>query len=225
MRWCSSCLLFTLGSMPTKEYFFTSKFNSIMFTSQVIGNLAADAEVKQSNGNEFVSFTVYHSEKFTTASGEQKERTQRVSCALNGNGGNLLPYLKKGVKVYVSGRTETKTYSSPKERAILAGVNLFVDRIELVGGSAEDVPRQLVVPDTGVLVSVHKCYYVTLDDLKANGITNTLWSQAGKQFLVDSNGFVTPIQEPQQPAAEEQQPAAEEQQSAAEKQDSSSKNK
>lgn len=182
-----------------------------MFTSQVIGNLAADAEVKQSNGNQFVSFTVYHSEKFTTASGEQKERTQRVSCALNGDGGNLLAYLKKGVKVFVSGRTETKTYSSPKERAILAGVNLFVDRIELVGGSAEDVPRQLVVPDTGALVSVHKCYYVTIEDIKANGITNMLWSQNGRNFLVDSNGFIMPVQQQPQAEAEQQQPATGEQ--------------
>lgn len=174
-----------------------------MLVSNVIGNLAADAEVKEANGKKFVSFTVYHSEKFTTASGEQKERTQRVSCALNGDGGSLLQYLKKGVKVFVSGRSELRTYSSPTQRAIVAGLNLSVDRVELCGGSSEDVPRELVVPDSGLVLPVKKAYFIPLDELKKNGEPKVLYSlYGGSMFNVDNNGFVYPATNQQQAEAE-----------------------
>lgn len=162
-----------------------------MLVFNAIGNLAADAEVRDANGRKFVSFVVYHSEKFVTAGGEERERVQRVSCALNGDGGKLLPFLRKGVKVFVSGRGSTNVYSSPKERAMVAGVNIAVDHVELCGGSSDEVPRQLFTTD-GVAVDVHKAYFIEKNVLKELKCTQLI-AERGGMFNVDKVGFVTPM--------------------------------
>ena len=80
-----------------------------MIKLSIIGNLGADAEVKNHNGKEFVSFRVAHTDRFTQ-DGQTKETTTWVSCILNGNGGNLLPYLKKGTKVFCHGDFSIRLY-------------------------------------------------------------------------------------------------------------------
>ena len=68
-----------------------------MLNFNVIGNLAADAEVKNFSSGDWVTFRVAHN--FKDADG--KDRTQWVSCMLKGSGGKLLDYLKKGQLVFV----------------------------------------------------------------------------------------------------------------------------
>lgn len=101
-----------------------------MLRLQVIGNLGADAEKKEANGRAFVSFRVAHSEKRADGT----EVTTWVACAMNGDGGRVFEYLKKGVKVWVEGRPRIRTYSSPKTHQIEAGIDLSVDTLELCGG-------------------------------------------------------------------------------------------
>ena len=109
-----------------------------MIKLEVIGNLGADAEVKVYNGNKFVSFRVAHTDKWVDRqTGVISTQTTWVSCSLNGDGGGLTPYLKKGTKVFVRGTPNLVTYSSPTTRKIETGVNLFVRDIELCGGHQE----------------------------------------------------------------------------------------
>lgn len=110
-----------------------------MLNLQIIGNLGADAERRETNGRAFITFRVAHSEKRNDV-----ERTTWVSCVLNGDGGNLAQYLVKGAKVFVSGRAQLKTYSSPKTHQIEAGLDLNVDRIELCGGRADALTKESV---------------------------------------------------------------------------------
>ena len=110
-----------------------------MLILQVIGNLGADAERRETNGRTFVSFRVAHSEKRNDV-----ERTTWVSCVLNGDGGLLAQYLVKGTKVFVSGRVSLKTFSSPKTHQIEAGLDLNVDRIELCGGRDAKLSKESV---------------------------------------------------------------------------------
>ena len=70
-----------------------------MLQLEIIGNLGADAQVMTSNGKPFVSFNVAHTERWQGEDGVKHEQTQWVSGALNGDGGNLLQYLKKGTTV------------------------------------------------------------------------------------------------------------------------------
>lgn len=109
-----------------------------MIKMEIIGNLGADAEVKVYNGNKFVSFRVAHSDKWVDQqTGVISTQTTWVSCSLNGDGGGLTPYLKKGTKVFVRGTPNFVTYSSPKTHKFETGVNLFVREIELCGGHQE----------------------------------------------------------------------------------------
>lgn len=109
-----------------------------MIKMEIIGNLGADAEVKVYNGNKFVSFRVAHTDKWVDQqSGVISTQTTWVSCSLNGDGGGLTPYLKKGTKVFVRGTPNFVVYSSPKTHKMETGVNLFVREVELCGGHQE----------------------------------------------------------------------------------------
>lgn len=170
-----------------------------MLQFTVIGNLGADAQVKEDNGKKFVSFNVAHTDRWTDAEGVVHSSTSWVSCALNGDGGRLLEYLKKGKTVYVTGRGSTRVYSSEKERRMVAGVNISVDRLELIGGSADEVPRELY-DSNGAMVRVYKVYCLdpmVREDMKAKGCYPvTLQSVRGMHFALDEHGFIMPIQEP-----------------------------
>lgn len=109
-----------------------------MIKMEIIGNLGADAEVKVYNGNKFVSFRVAHTDKWVDQqTGVISTQTTWVSCSLNGDGGGLTPYLKKGTKVFVRGTPNFVIYSSPKTHKMETGVNLFIREVELCGGHQE----------------------------------------------------------------------------------------
>lgn len=160
-----------------------------MIKLQVIGNLGADAQVINSNGNEFVSFRVAHSDSYTR-DGQKFERSLWIDCALNGNGGNLLQYLKKGAKVFVDGYPTFRIYDSAQARCKMVGVQISVKSIELCGGSNDPVPGELSTTE-GEVISVLKCFYTSEE--KVHG--QTLLDRNMKPFDVDENGFITPRHE------------------------------
>ena len=110
-----------------------------MIKVEIIGNLGADAQLQVYNGNKYVSFRIANTDSWTDkATGEIKKSTQWVSCTLNGDGGALAQYLKKGTKVFVRGNAQFVIFSSAKSRQMEVGVNLFVREIELCGGQKEN---------------------------------------------------------------------------------------
>lgn len=116
-----------------------------MIKVEIIGNLGADAQLQVYNGNKYVSFRIANTDSWTDkATGEIKKSTQWVSCTLNGDGGALTPYLKKGTKVFVRGNAQFVVFSSAKSHQMEVGVNLFVREIELCGGNKENeqTPQQ-----------------------------------------------------------------------------------
>lgn len=169
---------------------------------QVIGNLGADAQVKNENGKQFVSFNVADSQRWTDANGEAHESTIWVGCALSGDGGNLLQYLKKGTMVFVEGRMKTRVYSSEKARAMVAGIDLSVRHVELLGGRPDEIPSRLFTT-SGQMVAVTKHYWT--QDASVYG--QTLYDKSATPFTIDANGWVSRVQpEPQpEPTAAEQQ--------------------
>lgn len=167
-----------------------------MLKIAVIGNLGSDARIEESNGHKFVSFNVAHNDRFQDANGAVHESITWVSCALNGDGGKLLPFLVKGRQVYVEGKGSTRVYSSPTLRRMVAGLNIAVDRIELIGGQVDAVPRSLVDGD-GALHTVNKAYYLAQEDAKSLGAKKdapvTLNATDGRMFSVDYNGWISPV--------------------------------
>lgn len=166
-----------------------------MLQVNLIGNLGGNAEVKAADGREFVTFRVAHNESYTDSNGQKVDRTQWIDCTMNCNGGRpaILPYLLAGTMVYVVGSMTTRVYSSAKDRCMKAGVTIHVQRIELLGGQSDPIPKRLY-DQNGVQVDVTKFYHVEskgqeLRDLKGN------------VFVSDANGWVQP--KPHEDAAPE----------------------
>lgn len=174
-----------------------------MFRASIIGNLGADAHIEQNNGRPFVSFNVAHNDRYTREDGTQVERQQWISCALNGDGGKLLPFLTKGRAVYVEGRCSVRVYSSEKERRMVAGVNISVDHVELIGGQSDIVPSRLF-DEQGVMHNVSKSYWI--NEIEATAVLSgkpsaTLMTPSGQRFTLTPPCWIAP-EVTQQPVAD-----------------------
>jgi len=83
---------------------------------EFIGHLGKDPEPRTANGTKVVSLSIGVTRKWKDASGEKKEATEWVRCNVwgsskgDGLAGVAEKYLKKGSKVYVAGRMETRKY-------------------------------------------------------------------------------------------------------------------
>lgn len=162
-----------------------------MFKTICVGNLGADCVTKEENGKKFTTFRVAHSERWTDAAGSQHESTQWIDCIMNDRP-KVCDYLLKGTTVYVSGNTRLRCYSSEKARGFVAGVTIQVQSIELIGGKSDPVPARLY-DSAGVMHDVIKFYHVDPTALSQPILMN----QQGKQFAVDDNGWVLPMEQVQ----------------------------
>lgn len=166
----------------------------------VIGNLGSDAQFKNENGSEFVKFNVAETRRWKGQDNVDHEETIWNSCIMNGRQEKLLPYLVKGTKVCVIGRASTRVYSSPKERRMVAGININVDRVELIGTQPDAVPRRIVTQD-GELVNVAKFFAIDPSIAEKNGakkgVPAIFYDEKGGSYLVDANGLVAPQKTPE----------------------------
>ena len=120
-----------------------------MFKIEVIGNLGADAETRVSNGATYVAFRVAHTVKSVDMqTGEVVRVAVWVSCSKAGECTNLMPFLRKGAKVFVRGNAQLKVYTGHDGKQH-AGINLFVHELELCGSQVGDAPS-VVSDDKGV---------------------------------------------------------------------------
>lgn len=163
-----------------------------MLQVTLIGNLGGNAEIKAADGREFVTFRVAHNESYKDAGGNRVDRTQWIDCTMSCDNGRpaVLPYLVAGTMVCVMGSMSTRVYSSEKDRCMKAGVTIHVQRLELLGGQSDVVPRRLYDKD-GVQVDVTKFYFVPVKGC-------TLMDPRGRLYNVDKKGWVSP----QNPAPE-----------------------
>lgn len=167
-----------------------------MLKVEIIGNLGADAEIKESNGSKFVVMRVAHTSKYTDQNGQPHESTTWVDVTLSNVESKVIPYLKAGTKVFVRGNGDLRVYSSPKERCMKAGLSVSALEIELCGGSSELVPRELIVPETGALIKVNKFYQTDLDTsgFKKDD-TQQIMDKQGRYYTVIKGGWVAPTPE------------------------------
>lgn len=158
-----------------------------MIKMQIIGNLGADAQVYSENGSKFVKLSIADTVRRKKADGSTEEKTTWVSATINGDGGELLQYLTKGTKIFAAGDARVKTFHSDKQRALVAGIDLFIRDIQLISVNREDVPRDLYDIE-GKAFAITKWYY-------CNETRNqSLYSRNGEEFFIDPNGWVTPVQ-------------------------------
>lgn len=100
----------------------------MLYRLDIMGNIVTDAEVKTSqSGNEFVAFRVAVNEYM----GDEKKTTFfDVSYAKN----NVLPYLKAGQRVYISGKPSLGA-SLGKDGKAYHNAHIYARDLELLGSS------------------------------------------------------------------------------------------
>ncbi len=121
-----------------------------MLVSEIIGNIGADAEIKNFGGKKYVSFSVAHSDYTKDQIGNKIEQTTWVSILWYGDGGGLFQYLKKGVKVFVRGRQRVKLYTDRNGITQFA-INVNATEVILCGmrGESDNAPKSSVgLPQT-----------------------------------------------------------------------------
>lgn len=172
-----------------------------MLKVEVIGNIGADAEKKNGNGGEFIAFRVASTFKYKTQDGKEVENTDWIDVTLSNPDSKVIPFLKRGEKVFVRGTARLRVYSSPKDRCMKAGLTIMAQEIELVGGIRDDVPRELVVPEDGTLTKVSKYYMCDINTAKwKKDESHELYDRQGNLYQVVKGGWVAPVQEPDQAA-------------------------
>lgn len=101
---------------------------------QFIGHLGADPEVRTTQGgNKIANLRIAVSEKWKDRNGEQKERTEWVTVAIFSEGlvGVVERFLRKGSKVYISGKMSTRKWQDQ------SGNDRFSTEIVLQGFDAK----------------------------------------------------------------------------------------
>ena len=167
-----------------------------MLKVELIGNLGADCEIKESNGSKFVTMRVAHTNKYKKEDGSEVEQTTWVDVTMNNSDSKVIPFLKAGVKVFVRGNASLRVYSSQKDRCMKAGLTINAVEVELCGGMSELVPKQLVVPETGALVDVKNYYQADIDTSKfKKDDAGYLNDTKGNRYLLVKGGWVTPFVE------------------------------
>lgn len=112
-----------------------------MLQCEIIGNIGADAEIKEFSGKKYVSFSVAHSDVSKDQQGNKVEQTTWVSILWHGDGGGLFQYLKRGSKVFVRGRQKVKLYADKNGNTQFA-INVNASEVQLCGMKGESSNTQ-----------------------------------------------------------------------------------
>lgn len=172
-----------------------------MLKAEIIGNLGADAQIKNDAGRQYVQFSVADTFKFKRQDGTVVENTNWVSCFMRQTDAGVVPYLKKGAKVFVRGNLELRLFSSEKDRCMKAGATINVQTIELVGGVTDEIPRSLAT-ESGQLLNVSKFYWADISNI--NPLPSFLFDNHGKRYSVNKQGYISVEMSQEQPQKQEQ---------------------
>ena len=99
---------------------------------QIIGTLGNDAEVKDLQNNQVIEFSVAVNETWVDKDGQKQTKTTWFNCAKWGNNTNVAQYIKKGDKIYVSGKSNNRAYLKNDGSAEVVN-GITVSEIELLG--------------------------------------------------------------------------------------------
>lgn len=103
-----------------------------MNTVQILGNLARDPELRfTKTGRAVATFTVAATNTYIdSATNETKEQTAFINCVAWGKTGEAIGACKKGERLFVNGRIQTRSYDTQdgQKRYVTEVVADFVGR-------------------------------------------------------------------------------------------------
>ena len=84
-----------------------------MNTVQILGNLTRDPEVRYTqSGKAVATFKVAATKTFTSSDGETPQQAAIINCVAWGKLGERIGHLRKGNRVFVEGRLQTRSYET-----------------------------------------------------------------------------------------------------------------
>ena len=84
-----------------------------MNSVQLLGNLARDPEVRYTqSGKAVATFTIAASNTYLDSEGQAKEQTAFVNCVAWGKLGEAAGNYRKGNRLFVEGRIQTRSYET-----------------------------------------------------------------------------------------------------------------
>lgn len=164
-----------------------------MLQTIVIGHLGADAEVKSSNGKDFITFRVADTDRFKDSAGVVHEATTWIDCILPGDR-KVKDFLKKGQMVYVMGSVKLRVYSSAKDKCMKAGISINVQQLEFLGKKSDDIPSLLYNQDKSQQFHVGKYFYSPeVHTLYPNATATELFDESGMKYVADAEGYIKKV--------------------------------
>jgi len=105
-----------------------------------IGHIGADPDIKATNsGTRVANLSLAVTEKWKNKQGERQERTEwvRLNCFQDGLIGVIESYIKKGSKVYVSGKMATRKWQTQSgEDRYSTEIN--IDKLVMLDGRSDN---------------------------------------------------------------------------------------
>jgi single-strand DNA-binding protein len=107
---------------------------------QIIGNLGSDPEIRSTPGGaQVANFRVACSESWTDQSGQKQERTEWVTCVAWKKTAEIIQkYLRKGARVYVEGKLQTRTWEDKNGGGKRYATEVLVERVMMLDGRAQE---------------------------------------------------------------------------------------
>lgn len=84
----------------------------------IIGNITADAVIRDVNGKHVINFNVAVNKKYTNKDGQKIEKATFYKCAIWRDNTTIAQYIKKGDRIYVEGNPEVETYQNKNGETI-----------------------------------------------------------------------------------------------------------
>ena len=111
-----------------------------------IGNLGQDPEVRYTNdGTAIATISVAVSEKWKGKDGNQQEKTEWVRCvAFNRLAEVMGQYLRKGSKVYIEGKMQTRSWED-QSGATKYATEIVVKEMQMLSPKAEGQQARVAV--------------------------------------------------------------------------------
>lgn len=107
----------------------------------LLGNLGKDPEVKELPNGKVCNFSVATSRKWKDKSGEwQKETEWHNVTAFGSLAGVCEKYLRKGSKVYIEGRINTRTWEN-KEGVKQYSTGVIAEDLKMLDGASDRKPE------------------------------------------------------------------------------------
>lgn len=103
----------------------------------LLGNLTADAEVKQAADRKAINFSVAVNETYRDKKGNKMEKSFFYNCTIwRDENVNVAQFLTKGTKVLLEGSPEVEVFQT-KEGETKAAIKVIVKNLEFAGGGSK----------------------------------------------------------------------------------------